>query len=1457
VLVFVLLGLVALLLYPRVQTWLAAELSARLQEQLGVTVRIERVELRPFGPNRLRGVFVADLAGDTLIAADDLRIAGLRFRPRARRIEARSLELRDGRFALTTDSGQVKSNLTRLLDRLSGPDTTAGGTGWDVHCRDVRITGMHFSYHDANTAPLPLGVDFDHVDVTGVDIAAHDLQVAGDSVVARLEQVALRERSGLVLDRLSGDAAVGPRGIRIAGLRLRTPGSDLRGELSFTTGSWADYDAFTERVNMRLDLDSSRLQFADIAHFAPDLHGIDLPIRVRGRFRGTVSELKGRNVEIGFGRRSVFRGNAALSGLPDVDNTFMVVDVDEFRSNADELAALPVPPFTDGGRLVVPEELRRLGELGFTGSFTGFPSSFTAYGRARSEAGTLRTDMSYDRDTVTQVARFSGRVATDGFDLGRLTGEPVLGNIACDLQMKAVGRTVATMKADLEGTVPSFTFNRSDITDIVVNGHLERNLFDGHLKARDRDLFLDFDGLADLRGRWPLVDFQAQVQHADLRALGLIGGEGYNSINMGVKARGEVAPDSLRGELHLTDITYCDGAAELELGDLALRSGRSDGQPLLELQSTVADASVKGRFLPTLVAPALRSVVFSVFPALQDEVQYVQQEQQFTFDVRVKDAQPLLDLVLPGLELEPGTYARGSFDSRTFGLDLDADIPYIRYGALSGDSVHVIVDKTLDVLLFSFASARQNLSDSTYLSGITVAGKAYQDEFALTAGWSGSNNGTEGEVKLQGQLLGLRSLEMDLLPSRLYFGRGLWRNTEAAHLRIDSSTVAIDSLELWNEGQRVLLDGILSRDPAKDLRFAVSGLRLENVMPFYQGPELHGVLNGEGRAYDLYGDPFVLSELRLDSFAVADRRVGDMRVTAAWNDQLRYIDLTGALQRDTLKALDFVGKLTPGAAEELDLTLLFDRFDLSFIGPYLPEGMSELSGTVTGDIKVTGTLGEPLMNGSVLLRDAGVRIDYTNTRYTFTHRVDIRPNYFALDLVKLRDEEGRTATAIGTIVHRGFSDWNFDVSVDMDRLLVLNTDAARNELYYGKAYGTGRLQLGGYADNLEITVDARTEAGTNIHLPLGGSMEVGSISYVRFLNMGQGADSARAEVDLTGIRLDMNVEVTPEAVFELIFDPTVGDVLSGRGRGNLEMSVTPTGDFSMKGDVEVVGGDYLFTLRNLVNKRFGVDPGGHITWYGDPFDAVLNVNAVYKLRTALYDVMLEKNEAYKKRVPVEVVMRLKDKLMNPDIQFEVRLPSVDEGVRTQVNSVLSEPDELNKQVFSLIVMNKFTPPSTIATGQSSSGGGFAQTTGSEMLSNQVSNWLNRLSNDFDLGVNYRPGNEITQDELEVAVSTQLFNERLQVSTNLGYQSASTTTTQNQFIGDFAVEYLISEAGKLRLKAFSQSNDRNLNQADQAPTTQGFGLRYQEEFDTFGEFWRKLFGKARRGKEPQLEGEVLP
>ncbi|MBK8497945.1 MAG: translocation/assembly module TamB [Flavobacteriales bacterium] len=1443
-----------LLAIPSVQTRVASYVADWASERTGADIRIGAVSIALDGSVRLGGVFVGDLRGDTLFAIPELDVKGVRFSTERRLLQLSALELHGVRFNLRTAKDDAHSNLTNLLAKLTTGDTSATGDDWTVRCTRFLIDGFHFSFHDERAEQRPFGVDFKHIDIPDAHLHGTMLSVVGDSIHAAIQRISLSERSGLRVDRLKGLTTVSGHGVMVGGMYLRTPRSRVTGDLVMASDDWDAFNEFTQQVRLKLDLDSSLMDMADISWFAPELQGIELPLRISGKVHGTIAELKGKGLAIGFGERSLFRGSAELSGLPYINETFMLLDIVELRTTNDDLHHLPIPPFTSGEMLQLPEEMELLGSMSYAGRFTGFLRAFTAQGRASCALGDMRTNISYTRDTITDHIMLSGRAATESFQLGRLLGTRTIGAMAADVRLNANGRTLRTMKIDLDGVFPLFTLNNEALTGITATGHIERNLFNGELHARNDKLWLDFKGLADMRKRWPEVDFFAKVQHADLRELGFTRKPGYNTVSLDVAARGRLSPDSLRGSLQVSDISYCDEDGEHDLGDILLESDRLNGENVLRLDASFAQAEVVGTFLPTRLPEALAHVVYSVFPSLTDEVVYTHEEQRFSFQVVAKETEEILSLFIPGLVIDSGASVSGSFSTRTFDFDLTGDLPHAHYGAWAIDSVKLIADKTLDLLAFSARSTRQHVSDSLWFGGTAITGKAYQDELELELGWDESNSGTNGDLELTGEVRGMRSLTLDLLPSQLYFGRGAWSNSRVARFTIDSSTVVVDSLVLTNGAQRIVLDGAVSRDPLQGLSFELADVDLLNLAPLLDGPVLTGTIGGDGRLYDVYGAPYIVSFLCADTVKVSDKPVGDIRFAATWLEGQSALDLNGTLTRGPIKALDFTGRLGVAKGSALDMMLLLDRFDMALVNPYLPDGISDIRGFVTGKIKLYGTLTEPEIKGKVDLTDGGLRIDYLNTRYSFSTQVNIEPDMFTFDRAVVKDEEGHTATVGATVIHERLRNWNYDIWGSMTNMLVLNTTVAMNPRYYGKGYGTGEFGVSGSRGVLEINVDATTAPGTDIRFPVGGSTEVSPIGFIDFT----AADTSliEEEVDLSGVRLDMDIQVTPDARFELIFDPLVGDIMSGRGTGNMEMTVTPSGAFSMTGQVQVTDGDYLFTLRNVVNKRFQVQPGGRIVWYGDPFDAQLDLNAIYKVRASLYDIVppSERTEAYKKRVPVDVVMHLTDKLMNPEITFQVRLPSVDESVKAQVASVLSTEQEMNRQVFALIVLNKFLqPPVYVGAGEPTGTGNVAGTTTSELLSNQVSNWLSGLSNDFDLGLNYRPGDNITQDELEVALSTQLFNERLLLSTNVGvqYGARASANAGNTLVGDFQLDYLLTDDGRLRLKAYSVTNDRNLNQADQAPTTQATGVAFREDFDSLGELGQKLLNLFRRSEKDRV------
>jgi len=425
------------------------------------------------------------------------------------------------------------------------------------------------------------------------------------------------------------------------------------------------------------------------------------------------------------------------------------------------------------------------------------------------------------------------------------------------------------------------------------------------------------------------------------------------------------------------------------------------------------------------------------------------------------------------------------------------------------------------------------------------------------------------------------------------------------------------------------------------------------------------------------------------------------------------------------------------------------------------------------------------------------------------------------------------------------------MGINLNNFLVLNTTEKDNKLYYGKAVASGFANIT-YDDaekQTTIDVDIKTEKSSQFNIPLSNSDDIEANNFIEYVTRDTTKPKEEEKVDLSHLQMNFELHLNSNAEVRLIFDDQIGDVMRGVGDGDINLKIDNLGELSIYGNYLIHDGDYLFTLQNVINKRFDIEDGGTISWSGNPYDAQLDITATYRTRARLYDLLLgiDTSEIYKKRIPVDLKLRMRQAMLNPEITFDIDLPTADESTRSKVKSILyvtgneENIQELNKQVFSLLVLNRFLPPPNVDAVGGNAGVGAA--TSSELLSNQLSNWLSRISDDFDIGVNYRPGDELSNQELELALSTQIFNDRLIIDSNFGLSdrknlSSSSQNTSN-LIGDVTLEYKISKDGKFRIKAFNVSNQFSLQNID-SPYTQGVGLFYKEEFNSFGEFFNNFF-----------------
>jgi len=419
----------------------------------------------------------------------------------------------------------------------------------------------------------------------------------------------------------------------------------------------------------------------------------------------------------------------------------------------------------------------------------------------------------------------------------------------------------------------------------------------------------------------------------------------------------------------------------------------------------------------------------------------------------------------------------------------------------------------------------------------------------------------------------------------------------------------------------------------------------------------------------------------------------------------------------------------------------------------------------------------------------------------------------------------------------------------------MNTREKDNNRFYGTAYGSGIVNISGPPKNLNIQVSLKTDQNTRFFLPLSSGEELDELNFVSFVDNSNQTDNEKKEVinvknNMPKINLDL--EITSDAEAQLIFNPNTGDNIKGRGSGNLNLQINSPGELNIFGTYTIEQGEYLFSLQNIINKKFEVRNGGTIAWNGNPMEANMDIEAVYETKASLYELFM--NEEYRRRILVECQLYLTGKIQNPTIDFGIKLPTADQETRTNLQNAINTQEEMSKQFLSLIVINSFLPNTNYVPPTSQSiTSNYAPAVGvttSELLSNQLSNWLSQISNDFDMGFRYRPGDEISSDEVEVALSTQLLNDRVSINGNVDVGGNETSTNTSNIVGDFTVDVKINKSGKLRVKAFTRANDKLLY--EWSPYTQGVGLFYREEFDQFDQlmqrYWSKIFTRKNESEK---------
>lgn len=1479
VLIMVPIILFLLLQSPRIQTFTVKKITQGISGKTGAEISIGRVSYSLWNEIVLNDVLFRDLQGDTLLTAARLDVRIRDIRPAQNHYRFGRIDIYEPDFRMVTDTAGVM-NLTRYLMKLQGNGERDSTSRIDIRFADIDLFDGSFILQNRSDTLgiIPGRVNMQNMHIGRINTKIRDLHINNDSVSMVIRGLRFSESGGFIARSLDMNFAIQRSNLYFREITLITDSSSISAEkillIPKDTSSWND---FINSVRMDLMFNTSVINATDLAHFVSPLAGINERITMSGRVSGTVSEMKGRNIRVDYESSTRLRFDFDISGLPVLGESYLFIDFTDMRTRAADIENFSIPGKKP---LRLPPVAHDMGLISYKGSFTGFTTDFVSFGKLTTERGTFATDLSLRPDGKNTFG-FRGSLRTSDVDLGFITREDeIFGGLWMHAEIDGSMESFRSLSATINGVIDSVEVNRYLYRNINVAGTYADKIWDGNVQIREPNIEMDLMGRFDLEKSMPEFDFSMNLAHADLVTLNLIKKDSVFRASALVTAnfRGN-RTDNLEGDLRLINSTLVNSNGTLNIYDFLVSSDIIAGEPRLTLKSDFADAQVKGQYSFDAISRSVSGILARIFPSKFKEKEFKKGEEpsvaMFALDARLKKIDKLSDFLGTGVSISEGTRLTGNFWSDRHEMVAEVQSDAITYSGLRMSRMNMRGSANAETVRVFLTADTIMLPDKSELDNFSLEAQGKNDTVNLGMKWDNRDKGrTFGEVKARG-FFSMNRMErpvmtLAILPTGVTVSSTPW-TISPARIVIDSTSAYFDNILVSSRTNFIRLDGKLSRSPDDKLALSFEGLNLSYLNNLInKDPEdkeslqmrFEGLMNGNVSLSDVYDNLLFESNINITDFRMNDKDYGLVKIISEWDPRKKVAVIDVSNDFAGKQSIDIKGSYAP-SSRIADIAVSAFDLPLDIINPFVSAFATDLRGLGSGTVRLKGKLKQLEMTGSVMARDASLKISFLQTRYSFSDSVRFTPDGINFRNIRIFDEKRNQGTINGMLSHRSFKDIGVSFDINMDKMLVLNTKPKDSDMFYGTAYASGYAGIRGNEDKLVFNISAKTAPNTEFFVPLNSSSSVSDYPFITFIShdeviageeQGEQNRFVRQETG-SNIELNFDLEVTPEAEVQLILDETAGGVIRGQGEGKLNISLNSKGDVRMSGNYVIANGDYLFTLGNILNKRFAVEEGGTVSWNGPIEDASLNLRALYKTKAALSEVFGEAEfSELKVKLPVECILNLSGKLLNPAISFDINLPTADERTRELLRVAIDTEEELSRQFLYLLVMNSFYPDPSLYNSGSTAGSPYGQagspvspnvgvTTTTEMLSNQLSNWLSQISNDFDVGFSYRPGSELTDQEVELALSTQLLNDKVTVNGNVDVRGNQSNTSTSNISGEFTVEVRLTDM--LRFKVFNRSNYNLYYQVH--PYTQGVGLFYRRDFNRLKDMFIKP-EERRRKKE---------
>ena len=1344
------------------------------------------------------------------------------------------------------------------------------------------LNDVKVAYNNTAIAPTRQGMDFNHLNFSKLNVEVRKFKMQNNTFAGSVNSAEIQEARGLDIREFNTDFVYNEKEAYLKDLYLETSRTILRDEIVLNYNSIEQLSSNLGAVKISANIKNSKVGFADILNLAPDLRNTapfnrypNAILNINANVKGNVNDLLINNLKVSGIDQLRVAASGRIKNATNPDNLYYDLRIAELSSSAKTIYNL-VPKNTIPSNIALPSNMSIKGTA--KGTTKVVDANLNLYSTSGNASVVAKVDMRRKNRELYDV-----KANLQGLQIGRIIKNKDVGSVTAQIYAKGESFDFKNANADLKGHVASAVYKGYRYQNMNLTGKIRRGAYNIILNSKDPNANMQLTASGIYNEKNPTVKVNGNILKLDLNKLGFY----KEQMILAGKIDGDFTnldPDHLNGYLNLKDFAFSDTKEIYPVQEINLKASSTADSTNIIFNSQIADVELRGKYRLTQIFGALTQTINQYYQFQKPaKNQKIEAGQFFTFNAKIKN-DDLIRKFVPDLKSFETINLTGNYDADSQKIEIDGQIPQVLYGENSIENATLRVTNENQALQYNLNVAALK-SSSFALNKVNIGGDIAQNIINYNITTKDAKD--ETQFLIAGNAKSLNDItEISLNPNGLKLNYTDWTVAEGNKIQISNTGILADNFRLSNGGSEILVQSE-TQSPNAPLNVSLKNFKIETITELIKKDTLlaRGTINGTAQLRDLTKNMTFTSDLNISDLIVYENPVGNLAVKVNnTSPNILNADIALSGNNNDVKILGDYNT----SSSTFDLNMAINQLQMKSVQGFSMNAITNTEGYISGNLKITGTTAQPNILGKVKFNDAGLEIAKTGSDFRkLNDEIDFTSRGIEFNNFKINDRDGNSMNIDGQVLTQTYRDFAFNLDLDAKDFKVVNSEKSNEAIMYGILSIDAALQVRG---NLDLPkVDGRLSVADDTDftfvLPQSSPTLQEREGIVEFIDQDQvalnktiKADSLNSQTRIKGMDVNVNIELSKEAKLSLLIDKANGDFVKLQGEAELTGGIDPSGKTTLVGVYEVESGSYEMSV-SVLKRKFDIQKGSTITWTGEPTTATLDITAIYKTETAPIDLVQQQISGedasilnqFKQRIPFNTLLKMKGELLKPVITFDITTDEKNNAVSSNVTDVVdqklaqlrTQESEMNKQVFALLLLNRFIGENPFESGAGLSGEMMARQSVSKILSQQLNNLASDLIKGVDLNFDlessedYSTGTSNTRTDLNVDISKKLLNDRLKVSvgSNFGLEGeARQNENMTNIAGDVTVDYSLSKDGRYMLRAYRKNEYQVALQGQIVET--GLGFIITLDYDKFRDIFQRSKNKKQRENRKNKQDQAV-